>query len=96
MLTASGIHLPDLIYGTAWKKERTVALVEQALTLGFRGIDTAGQPKHYDEAGVGLGLAQAMKAGLHREDIYVQTKFTPLDGQDPQRIPYGVMLESCG
>ena len=88
MLTASGIYLPDLIYGTAWKKERTVALVEQALTLGFRGIDTAGQPKHYDEAGVGLGLAQAMKAGLHRKDIYLQTKFTPLDGQDPQRIPY--------
>ena len=88
MLTASGIYLPDLIYGTAWKKERTVALVEQALTLGFRGIDTAGQPKHYDEAGVGLGLAQAMKSGLLRKDIYLQTKFTPLDGQDPQRIPY--------
>ena len=88
MLTASGIYLPDLIYGTAWKKERTVALVEQALTLGFQGIDTAGQPKHYDEAGVGLGLAQAMKSGLLRKDIYLQTKFTPLDGQDPQRIPY--------
>jgi diketogulonate reductase-like aldo/keto reductase len=88
LMTASGIHLPRIIYGTAWKKERTAALVEQALNLGFRGIDTAGQPKHYDEAGVGLGLAQAMKSGLKRQDIYVQTKFTPLDGQDPKRVPY--------
>jgi diketogulonate reductase-like aldo/keto reductase len=88
LTTDSGIHLPPIIYGTAWKKERTAALVEQALTLGFRGIDTAGQPKHYDEAGVGLGLAQAIKAGVNRKDIYLQTKFTPVDGQDPQRIPY--------
>jgi diketogulonate reductase-like aldo/keto reductase len=88
LMTASGIHLPGIIYGTAWKKERTAALVEQALTLGFRGIDTAGQPKHYDEAGVGLGLAQAMKSGLNRHDIYLQTKFTSLDGQDPKRVPY--------
>jgi diketogulonate reductase-like aldo/keto reductase len=88
LTTDSGIHLPPIIYGTAWKKERTAALVEQALTLGFRGIDTAGQPKHYDEAGVGLGLAQAIKAGVDRKDIYLQTKFTPLDGQDPKRVPY--------
>ena len=88
LMTGLGIKLPRIIYGTAWKKERTAVLVEQALALGFRGIDTAGQPKHYDEAGVGLGLAQAMKLGLNRQDIYLQTKFTPLDGQDPQRIPY--------
>ena len=88
LTTGSGIHLPPTIYGTAWNKERTAALVEQALTLGFRGIDTAGQPKHYDEAGVGLGLAQAVKGGINRKDIYLQTKFTPVDGQDPQRIPY--------
>ena len=88
LTTDGGIHLPPIIYGTAWKKERTAVLVEQALTLGFRGIDTAGQPKHYDEAGVGLGLAQAIKAGVNRKDIYLQTKFTPVDGQDPQRIPY--------
>jgi diketogulonate reductase-like aldo/keto reductase len=87
MLTASGIHLPDLIYGTAWKKERTAALVEQALSHGSRGIYTAGQPKHYDEAGVGLGLAQAMKSCLQQKDIYLQTNFTSLDGQDPRRIP---------
>ena len=36
-----------LIYGTAWKKERTTALVVQAVLHGFRAIDTACQPKHY-------------------------------------------------
>ena len=84
----SGVHVPKIIYGTAWKKDRTAALVEQALALGFRGIDTAGQPRHYDEAGVGQGLSRALQSGLDRQAIFLQTKFTPLDGQDRQRLPY--------
>ncbi len=87
-LSAYGVPVPKIIYGTAWKKERTGALVEQAVMLGFRGIDTAGQPKHYDEAGVGAGLAACIARGLKREDIYLQSKFTPADGQDPARMPY--------
>ncbi|MGH8549855.1 MAG: aldo/keto reductase family protein [Methylococcales bacterium] len=87
-LSAYGVSIPKIIYGTAWKKERTEALVEQAVTLGFRGIDTAGQPKHYNEAGVGAGLASCFKRGLKRADIYLQSKFTPADGQDPARMPY--------
>lgn len=83
-----GVPMPRILYGTAWKKERTAALVKQALDLGFRGIDTACQPKHYDEAGVGAGLAAALAEGLKRDDLYIQTKFTPLGGQDPERIPY--------
>lgn len=84
----SGVHIPKILYGTAWKKEKTASLVEQALTLGFHGLDTAGQPKHYDEEGVGMGMAEALKSGLSRRDIFLQSKFTPLDGQDPQRLPY--------
>lgn len=85
----SGGHMPQLIYGTAWKKERTNALVAEALALGFRGIDTACQPKHYDEARVGEAIAESCSRGtLRREEIYLQTKFTSLDGQDPRRIPY--------
>ena len=80
--------MPGIIYGTAWKKERTATLVERAITLGFRGIDTACQPKHYHEAGVGEGLAACLLAGLDRADLYLQTKFTPMDGQDPARLPY--------
>lgn len=88
LLSAYGVSIPKIMYGTAWKKERTAALVEQAVTLGYRGIDTAGQPKHYDEAGVGAGLASCFNTGLNRGDIYLQSKFTPADGQDPARIPY--------
>jgi len=80
--------MPALLYGTAWKKERTAELVELALSLGFRGIDTACQPKHYDEAGVGAGVAAYLGRGLTRETLYLQTKFTPLSGQDPARVPY--------
>ena len=101
----------------------------------LRGIDTACQPKHYDEVGVGSALAAC---DVPREELYLQTKcateqpmrlcgdatlqkaqhsahmvptlpdarshmnpaaqqmvwcasacrFTPLSGQDPNRVPY--------
>ncbi|MBF0614767.1 MAG: aldo/keto reductase [Magnetococcales bacterium] len=82
------ISPPLILYGTAWKQERTAALVEQALALGFRGIDTACQPRHYHEAGVGAGIAARLLKGLKRSELYLQTKFTPLAGQDPCRLPY--------
>jgi diketogulonate reductase-like aldo/keto reductase len=88
ILSPRGSRIPRILYGTAWKKERTAALVECALTAGFRGIDTACQPKHYDEAGVGRGVAAALQSGLRREQLYLQTKFTALDGQDARRVPY--------
>lgn len=83
---------PFLIYGTAWKKEETSKLVSEAVHAGFRFIDTACQPKHYNEAGVGAGwTAAAAELGLTRADFYLQTKYTSIDGQDPARIPY----DSC-
>jgi diketogulonate reductase-like aldo/keto reductase len=88
VLSAAGVRVPAIIYGTAWKGPRTEALVKIAIGLGFRGLDTACQPKHYDEAGVGAGLAAAISAHFGRSDVYLQTKFTPLSGQDPRRVPY--------
>lgn len=88
VMSAYGVRMPKILYGTAWKQEHTAALVEQAITLGFRGIDTACQPKHYAEAGVGAGLAACLNSGLNRSDIYLQSKFTPVNGQDPSRMPY--------
>ena len=41
------VPMPKMLYGTAWKEERTKDLVVLALQSGFRGIDTAAQPKHY-------------------------------------------------
>ncbi|MDD3344505.1 MAG: aldo/keto reductase [Sulfurospirillaceae bacterium] len=82
------VKIPYMIYGTAWKKERTADLVEMAVLNGFRGIDTACQPKHYEEALVGVALSRLYAKGFKREELFVQTKFTPLGGQDPNRIPY--------
>jgi len=78
-----------LLYGTAWKKEQSTRLVKEAIESGFRFIDTACQPKHYNERGVGDGWKMAAgELNLDRSDLYIQTKFTSLDGQDPKRIPY--------
>src|SRR5437764_11310900 len=80
--------IPDFLYGTAWKEDRTPALTELALRMGFRGIDTANQRRHYFEAGVGQGLAAAYRAGVvTRADVFLQTKFTSKPGQD-DRLPY--------
>ena len=86
--SAYGVQIPRIIYGTAWKKDRTAALVEQAINIGFRGIDTACQPKHYNEAGVGDGLAACHELSIERSELYLQSKFTPLTGQDPEQVPY--------
>ena len=80
--------MPLVIYGTAWKKEKTADLVTQAIKYGFRGIDTACQPKHYNEVGVGEALNRLACDGIERESLFIQTKFTPVDGQDLLTIPY--------
>jgi len=82
------ITQPTIIYGTAWKKSDTEGLVQLALKQGFRAIDTACQPKHYDEAGVGAGIAASLDGTVSRADLYLQTKFTSLTGQDPNQVPY--------
>ena len=80
--------IPDFLYGTAWKEDRTAALTELALWAGFRAIDTANQRRHYFEAGVGQGLDTAYRAGVAtRPDLFLQTKFTYQHGQD-HRLPY--------
>ncbi len=84
--SAYGLRIPRILYGTAWKKDRTAALVEQAIGLGFRGIDTACQPKHYNEAGVGDGVVACLHRGLDRAELYLQSKFASLSS--PGRCAY--------
>jgi diketogulonate reductase-like aldo/keto reductase len=81
--STAGVRVPKIIYGTAWKKSATEGCVAAALKQGFRGIDTACQPKHYEEAGVGAGLGS-----VPRQELFLQTKYTPISGHDPKRIPY--------
>lgn len=75
---------PRILYGTAWKEERTKDLTLQALAAGYRGIDTANQRKHYVEAAVGEAIAAS---GVPRAELFLQTKFTYQRGQD-HRLPY--------
>ncbi|KAF8520389.1 Aldo/keto reductase [Hysterangium stoloniferum] len=84
------MHRPQIIYGTAWKKERTTSLVIQAVLQGFRGIDTACQPKHYREDLVGEALKKLYaEHNITRSDLFLQTKFTSIHGQDrSQPLPY--------
>jgi len=88
IITSAQVPMPRLIYGTAWKKDKTSDLVVKAVQYGFRAIDTAGQPKHYNEEGVGDALGKLQKLGISRESLFIQTKFTPIAGQDPLRVPY--------
>jgi diketogulonate reductase-like aldo/keto reductase len=86
--TSSEVPNPRFLYGTAWKEERTAGFTELALQMGFRGIDTANQRRHYLEAGVGQGIAAAYRDGVvRRADLFLQTKFTYQTGQD-HRLPY--------
>ncbi|RDW92844.1 putative aldo-keto reductase (AKR) [Aspergillus mulundensis] len=86
---ANPAFIPTIVYGTAWKKDRTANLVHQAISSGFRAVDTAAQPKHYREDLVGEGIRRALADGIvRREDLYIQTKFTSVHGQNPDDMPY--------
>src|ERR1700687_4540461 len=52
------VAVPLIMYGTAWKEDRTQALVLEAIATGFRAFDTANQRKHYveEEVGAAVGL----------------------------------------
>jgi diketogulonate reductase-like aldo/keto reductase len=83
-----GVHVPRFLYGTAWKEQETGHLTELALRTGFRGVDTANQRRHYDEAAVGQAVASTIASGLvARQDLFLQSKFTFRQGQD-HRLPY--------
>ncbi|TAJ76939.1 aldo/keto reductase [bacterium] len=81
------VPLPSFMYGTAWKKEATTQLVQLAVASGFTAIDTANQLIHYQEALVGEALQALEKKGIKRDTLFLQTKFTPVGGQD-RRTPY--------
>jgi len=86
--TLDGVRVPRFLYGTAWKEANTQRLTELALRSGFRGIDTANQRRHYDEAAVGQAIASSIAGGIvARDDLFIQTKFTFRAGQD-HRLPY--------
>lgn len=87
-LLIEGVKAPRLVYGTAWKEDATQRLTQLAIGQGFRGIDTANQRRHYDEAAVGRGVSAMIEGGVvTREELFLQTKFTFMASQD-HRLPY--------
>jgi diketogulonate reductase-like aldo/keto reductase len=87
LLAYNQVPVPSFMYGTAWKKSATKHLVELAVDSGFRAIDTANQLIHYQEALVGEALQAIEDKGIKRDSLFLQTKFTSVDGQD-HRTPY--------
>ena len=85
--TYNHIEVPSFMYGTAWKEDATARLVQLAVASGFRAIDTANQLIHYQEALVGEALQALENNGIKRDTLFLQTKFTPVDGQGGQ-TPY--------
>jgi diketogulonate reductase-like aldo/keto reductase len=69
------------MYGTAWKRQHTEQLTAAAIRRGYAGIDTANQRGHYVEAAVGKALRATAGEESLRGPIFLQTKFTPLQGQ---------------
>ena len=85
----NNMPVPSFMYGTAWKKEATTQLVQLAVEAGFTAIDTANQLIHYQEVLVGEALLTLAQQGVTRDRLFLQTKFTPMNGQD-HRTPYDV------
>jgi len=57
--------------------------VDQAISVGFNHIDTAQSYRNESEAGTAI-----RESGLKREEIYVTTKYSGLDGLDVQTSIY--------
>ena len=87
LIAHNTIALPSFMYGTAWKESATTQLVKLAVASGFTAIDTANQLIHYREDLVGEALLALDMQGVKRETLFLQTKFTPVNGQD-HRTPY--------
>ena len=72
-VSAGGARIPLLGLGTWELRGRTCALiVEQALQLGYRHIDTAEMYDNEREVGEGLHAS-----GVKRSDVFVTTKIWP-------------------
>jgi 2,5-diketo-D-gluconate reductase B len=74
VIEAHGARIPVLGFGTmTLKEDLCVELVEAALQLGYRHLDTAQM--YGNEREVGQGLRSALRgSGLEREDVFVTTK----------------------
>jgi 2,5-diketo-D-gluconate reductase A len=89
----NGVTMPQLGLGTAGPgDEETRRRVREALTLGYRLIDTAA--RYGNEVGVGQGIADS---GIPREEVFVGTKLRGSDqGYDATRKALDASLSRLG
>ena len=64
------VAVPLIMYGTAWKEDRTQALAVEAISTGFRAFDTANQREHYVEEEVDAAVTAAMRRVWLHEKIF--------------------------
>src|SRR6201991_244485 len=77
---ANGAKIPAIGLGTWELRGRLCArIVEQALRLGYRHIDTAEMYDNEREVGAGLHAS-----GRRREDVFVTTKIWPTHFSPPE------------
>src|SRR6202011_4654800 len=73
VVEANGARIPLLGLGTWDLRGRTCArIVEQALRLGYRHVDTAEMYDNEKEVGEGLHAS-----GVQRGDVFITTKIWP-------------------
>jgi diketogulonate reductase-like aldo/keto reductase len=88
----ANLSIPPILYGTAWKEDNTDRLVVQALTLGFNGIDTANQRKHYFEEGVGFAVQKFLKTSQKNTCWFISTNKIHVHTRPRDVV---VLIDSC-
>ncbi len=88
-----GVEIPQLGFGVFQvPPEDTQAVVEEALTAGYRHIDTAAA--YRNEKGVGAAIAAA---GVPREEVFVTTKlWNSQQGHDSALAAFDASLGRLG
>ena len=94
MPTDHGAVIPDFLYGTAWKENRTPALTELALRMGFR--NRHGQPapallRSRSRSGVGRGLPCGgfhVRGSLPADQIHISVRSRSPAAVRPCRRPF--------
>lgn len=69
----NGVKMPILGYGTYQiPQNEAQRCVEDAISVGYRLIDTA--QAYFNEEGIGAALKTAMKGGVKRDELFIETK----------------------
>lgn len=69
----NGVKMPILGFGTYQIEPKdTQKCVEDAISVGYRSIDTA--QAYFNEEGVGVAVKNAINGGIKREELFITTK----------------------